>query len=539
MEPKLRRYVKAKRQRLATHPHHRGGIHRQTIATQNPFSVNVALFMSGCLFMRTIVILPAPSVNCNTLTLLMERMLLLNAVLVCQYSNRKCKMAQTPDMACSNESGNDQSSHDGNVNDTPDATANMENIETEQNNADTEVHNLINRETKVTIRDKEKEDDMARCSELESAVTYCRKHLRKINDNERSIERVQLMEKLVQCQLELAALKEESSDPVKRIRSLSDIRIMGHKFSLQSATGRNPYCEVCLSTIWRLIQRYWRCNSCGLRSHDKCVRQVLRYCAGTKANDILFRPRTEICEERGLDFQQYKCAECHHSLKFDSATNSEPRLCDYNGHYYCPRCHWNDEWFIPARIVHNWDFSKYKVCRATKQLLVVIERRPVFNILKLNPSLVNYVDQLAKINKLRQNILLMKCYFICCKVARKQRILQNLKHRQHFVENSDMYSLLDLVDLYQGRLLPDIEGIIRIYTEHITKDCLICKGKGFICELCDDAAIIFPFFENVAICRNCLATFHQECFNRKSKHCPRCLRRKSRAYSEFLVKDIT
>lgn len=45
----------------------------------------------------------------------------------------------------------------------------------------------------------------------------------------------------------------------------------------------------------------------------------------------------------------------------DGATDSEPRLCDYNGHYYCPRCHWNDEWFIPARIIHNWDFNKYKV----------------------------------------------------------------------------------------------------------------------------------------------------------------------------------
>lgn len=57
-----------------------------------------------------------------------------------------------------------------------------------------------------------------------------------------------------------------------------------------------------------------------------------------------------------------------------------------------------------------------QVCRATKQLLVIIERRPIFNILKLNPGLVNYVDQLAKINKLRRNILLMKCYFMCCKV---------------------------------------------------------------------------------------------------------------------------
>uniref|UniRef100_A0A0R3S3Y9 Phorbol-ester/DAG-type domain-containing protein n=1 Tax=Elaeophora elaphi TaxID=1147741 RepID=A0A0R3S3Y9_9BILA len=449
-------------------------------------------------------------------------------------------MAQIADIVCSEGSENNGRDLAGNVKDTPNAASNTENIGTGQNNADIEIDNLINREVdEIISHEKGKKDGVTRCAELELAVAHCKKRLRKISGNERSVERMQLMEKLVQCQLELDALKEDLSDPVKKIQALRAVTTMGHHFSLQSATGRNPYCEVCLSTIWRLIQRYRRCNNCGLRSHDKCVQHVLRYCAGTKASDVLFRPRTEICEERGLDVQNYKCAECHHSLQFDGATDNEPRLCDYNGHYYCPRCHWNDEWFIPARIVHNWDFGKYKVCRATKQLLVIIEKRPIFNILKLNPGLMNYVDQLAKINKLRQSILLMKCYFICCKVARKQRILQNLRHRQHFVENSDMYSLMDLIDLYQGRLLPDIEGIIRIYTEHITKDCLICKGKGFICELCDDATVIFPFFENVAVCRNCLATFHEECFNRKSKHCPRCLRRKSRTNSMFLVDDMT
>ncbi|EFO20710.2 Def8 protein [Loa loa] len=448
-------------------------------------------------------------------------------------------MAQTADVACSHGVENDGLDLDGNVKDIPNVVADSEEIRVEQNNADIGVDNLISREVaEIIIHEKGNKDEMARCAELELAIAHCKKRLRRIGDDERSIERMQLMGKLVQYQLELDALKEELSDPVQRIRALRAITVMGHQFSLQSATGRNPYCEVCLSTIWRLIQRYRRCNNCGFRSHDKCVQHVLRYCANIKANNIFFRPRIEICEERGLDLQNYKCAECHHPLQFDGTTDGEPRLCDYNGHYYCPRCHWNDEWFIPARIIHNWDFSKYKVCRASKQLLVIIERRPLFSILKLNPGLVNYVDQLAKINKLRRNILLMKCYFVCCKVARKQRILQNLRHRQHFVENSDMYSLKDLVDLYQGRLLPDVERIIQIYTEHITKDCLICKGKGFICELCDDTTVIFPFSENVATCLDCLATFHQECFNRKSKHCPRCLRRKSRAHPMSLVDDV-
>ena len=40
---------------------------------------------------------------------------------------------------------------------------------------------------------------------------------------------------------------------------------------------------------------------------------------------------------------------------------SEARLCDYSGQYYCEECHWNDVVVIPARVVHNWDFSPYRV----------------------------------------------------------------------------------------------------------------------------------------------------------------------------------
>ena len=39
----------------------------------------------------------------------------------------------------------------------------------------------------------------------------------------------------------------------------------------------------------------------------------------------------------------------------------EPQLCDYTGAYHCPECHHNQTHMIPARIVHNWDFTEYKV----------------------------------------------------------------------------------------------------------------------------------------------------------------------------------
>ena len=46
---------------------------------------------------------------------------------------------------------------------------------------------------------------------------------------------------------------------------------------------------------------------------------------------------------------------------FLGGERSEARLCDYTGQYFCEECHWNDLVVIPARVVHNWDFSLYRV----------------------------------------------------------------------------------------------------------------------------------------------------------------------------------
>ena len=37
----------------------------------------------------------------------------------------------------------------------------------------------------------------------------------------------------------------------------------------------------------------------------------------------------------------------------------KPRVCTFDGRYYCFECHENDEYYIPAFIIHNWDFRKH------------------------------------------------------------------------------------------------------------------------------------------------------------------------------------
>lgn len=393
--------------------------------------------------------------------------------------------------------------------------------------SDTDSTISVNKQIeKLVLQKKTKENGriFSAEEELGIAINYCLDKLRELGDLEDGNIKKELMAKLVECRLKLEKLKE--SDVNGELLHLREYQ--NHEFVIQSARGRNPYCEVCMSTIWRLIQRWRKCRTCGFRVHDKCIDGVIRNCAGAEASSPDFCIQTRICPEQGLDAQEYACAECKRPLQFGGYPDLEPRLCDYNGLYYCSHCHWNDEWMIPARVLCNWDCNKYKICRASKQLLACIDRKPLYNFSQLNPRLLKFVAQLTKIKKLRRDIMFMKCYFVCCKEARRLRILQYLNRRQHFVESAEWYSLADLRDLVEGRLLPEIEQIVSVFTEHITRDCLICQGNGFICELCRDDKVIYLFSDGVAICHSCCAVFHKQCFDISSKRCPRCVRRKQR-----------
>nr|CAD7597424.1 unnamed protein product [Timema genevievae] len=75
----------------------------------------------------------------------------------------------------------------------------------------------------------------------------------------------------------------------------------------------------------------------------------------------------------------------------------EPRLCDYDGYYFCPNCHWNSTAVIPARVIHNWDFEERKVCRASRQVLHLMIKLPVIKLERLNPRLFGFVDELTQV----------------------------------------------------------------------------------------------------------------------------------------------
>ncbi|XP_022694698.1 differentially expressed in FDCP 8 homolog isoform X2 [Varroa jacobsoni] len=264
---------------------------------------------------------------------------------------------------------------------------------------------------------------------------------------------------------------------------------------------------------------------CRYKCHQRCLNSITRSCAYLKEHKY----ELQLCPEMGLSVQQFKCQECRSSLMPPGPLRLLPqmeaarRLCDSCGRWFCNRCHWNTEVVIPARVVHNWDFEPRKVCRGCVQFLRLMVKRSVLDIEKLNPYLFSHIEELSAVKTLREDLQKMKKYLTSCHIAQSKKLLWLLWKRQHFVENTNMYSMQDLIDLEQGTLLKFLHQVINAFEAHITKECEGCRKKGFICELCSSSEILFPIHrDSTTRCPKCLSVFHHDCFRKFEGFCPKC-----------------
>ena len=355
--------------------------------------------------------------------------------------------------------------------------------------------------------------------ELQLAINRCKDLI--LETPEKSERRSLLVKKLVQLRLRLQELQDGVVLPPETKL------VLGHQMEKQSSirTG-HLYCEHCCHLIWGLVSHWYRCSRCGYHCHAKCVNLIRRTCAASKVEE---KPEfmLQICPEKGLSAQGYRCAECRVII-----SHAEHRLCDYCGLYYCTSCNWNNREVIPARVMHNWDFEPRPVCRASKQFLKLMEKKPVLCIPDINPMLFCFIEELNMVKQMREKLLVMKGYLVACKTAMKSHLLQLLQPRQHFVENFDMYSMQDLNDVVNGTLVEWLESVCGKFQSHIMQECEGCHGRGHICGLCCVGDILFPFQENTSVCPECSAVFHRDCYMKRKGFCNRCSRRAERAKDE-------
>lgn len=230
---------------------------------------------------------------------------------------------------------------------------------------------------------------------------------------------------------------------------------------------------------------------------------------------------TTLSLERGLTAQSFKCAGCQRSI---GLSNGKAKVCNYSGWYYCSSCHVDDSFLIPARIIHNWDTSKYKVSKQAKEFLEYVYEEPLIDIQQENPMLYLHAEPLAAVVRLRQRLKSLRAYLFSCRAAVAEDLRRRIFPREYLLQQIHLYSLADLQQVIEGKLAPFLGKVIKFATSHVYS-CSLCSQKGFICEICNNGEILYPFEDiSTSRCESCGAVFHAEC-KEKSVPCPRCVRR--------------
>ncbi|KAL2715799.1 pleckstrin homology domain-containing family M member 1 [Vespula squamosa] len=226
--------------------------------------------------------------------------------------------------------------------------------------------------------------------------------------------------------------------------------------------------------------------------------------------------------EKGLDIQNYSCFNCGHAI---GMTFSKAYVCSFSANYYCADCMAQGEYIIPSRMIHNWDLKRYTICQKAAEYLK--DCSTLLDLKILNPKIYMAVDLMAQLQSLRIQLNLLRAYLFTCREPVIESLQRYVTPREYLYEHVHQYSLSDLLDIPNGTLARQLQKVVEFARNHVI-NCWLCSQKGFICEVCNNPKVIYPFdMDSTYRCGSCNAVFHADCLN-AYKPCPKCERRRKR-----------
>lgn len=202
------------------------------------------------------------------------------------------------------------------------------------------------------------------------------------------------------------------------------------------------------------------------------------------------------------------CPTCHCSLVAEFNPRM-PRKCSYDGQYYCDRDHINDTFYIPAEMVFNWKFERFKVSRQNYEFLTSWFDQPVIDMNALCARLHYYVTPLHNVRDQRQYLRYLHGILNVCKSIDAENILSQWPS-SYVYENEDLYSMHDLVKVDSGEMYSYLDSCISISSKHIRK-CDICKMEATVCKMCNAEPVLLTYDRNAAVCSRCGDLVHKSC----------------------------
>lgn len=241
-----------------------------------------------------------------------------------------------------------------------------------------------------------------------------------------------------------------------------------------------------------------------------------------------------LSREQGLDHQNYQCKGCQDLL---GSTISKAKVCGYTGEYYCSNCMDPNVFIIPARVIHNWDFKRYAVSKKSALFLLEFQHHPWIDMKKLNPKIYCGVTDMAHLQELRIQLNFLRAYIFTCRDPVIEELQKRVWPREYLYDHVDLYTISDLAQIPNGSLVLQLEKVVNFAKAHVL-DCWLCSQKGFICEVCRDPKILYPFeTSDTYRCDGCSSVFHSKCLN-SSTPCPKCKRIQNRTSESSLVDAV-
>ncbi|XP_064394629.1 protein associated with UVRAG as autophagy enhancer-like [Halichondria panicea] len=229
--------------------------------------------------------------------------------------------------------------------------------------------------------------------------------------------------------------------------------------------------------------------------------------------------------QKDLAAQGNRCTGC--GMKVTPSYTKYFRFCNYTGKYFCQNCHMNTTSLVPAHILERWSFKKLPVSNFARDLLAKIHTDAVFTVSNSNAFLYSKVSVMAQAKDLRTQLISVKRYLHTCRSNEAQHLNLSFQGYAPWTTDLHTYSVEDFLEVKGGSKMKYLRAMLADGVSHV-KNCPLCMGKGFVCELCSDQDIIYPF-ENtlVNICQDCQCCFHKSCFT-PTTPCPRCQRMNQR-----------
>ncbi|CAG4963416.1 unnamed protein product [Parnassius apollo] len=241
-----------------------------------------------------------------------------------------------------------------------------------------------------------------------------------------------------------------------------------------------------------------------------------------------------LSREKGLDHQNYQCKSCQDLL---GSTVSKAKVCGYTGEYYCSNCMDPNVFIIPARVIHNWDFKRYPVSKKSALFLLEFQHNPWIDMKKLNPKIYCGVSDMAHLQELRIQLNFLRSYIFTCREPVIEELQKRIWPREYLYDHVHLYTISDLAQIPNGSLVLQLEKVVNFAKSHVL-DCWLCSQKGFICEVCRDPKILYPFETSITYrCDECSSVFHAKCLNANTP-CPKCKRKQERTNDSSLINAV-